>query len=178
MKCPEKWELASASAKVQRSRICSRSAAIYACSLALLYIACWKRNTLRWFPVRLVKTTIKSRHHIKGCKQRSKNWMLLAGRERAKYLHFQLKNAPSLLYICESKICLKFSVFMRRNEELTPIPIRFILYISKSPKTMWTGMPFRVNYLVNCLVDYCYVDERRVPLYFRHYPIWYQSVLK
>ena len=31
-------------------------------------------------------------------------------------------------------------------------------------------MPFRVNYLVNCLVDYCYVDERRVPLYFRHYP--------
>ena len=148
------------------------------CLLACFAVACWKRNTLRWFPVRLVKTTIKSRHHIKGCKQRSKNWMLLAGRERAKYLHFQLKNAPSLLYICESKICLKFSVFMRRNEELTPIPIRFILYISKSPKTMWTGMPFRVNYLVNCLVDYCYVDERRVSLYFRHYPIWYQSVLK
>ena len=128
VKCPEKWELASASAKVQRSRmlkIC-RNLCLLAC-----FVACWKRNTLR-FPVRLVKTTIKSRHHIKGCKQRSKNWMLLAGRERAKYLHFQLKNAPSLLYICESKICLKFSVFMCRNEELTPIPILVLSYTFQS----------------------------------------------
>ena len=104
------------------------------CLLACFAVACWKRNTLRWFPVRLVKTTIKSRHHIKGCKQRSKNWKLLAGRERAKYVStFSVKKRPlSLLYICESKICLKFSVFMRRNEELTPIPILVLSYTFQS----------------------------------------------
>ena len=44
--------------------------------------------------------------------------------EICKYLHFQLKN--------ESKICLKFSVFMRRNEELTPIPILVLSYTFQS----------------------------------------------
>ena len=123
VKCPEKWELASASAKVQRSRICSRSAAIYACSLALLQLV--GNVTLSDdFQFDQLKLLSKAATTSKGANNGQKiGCCWLGGNVRNMYLHFQLKNAPSLLYICESKICLKFSVFMRRNEELTPIPM-------------------------------------------------------